>query len=158
MMPLYTTIFPPGPQLAFSSSLLIRFTSQAHWAESGRNVGAWAISRSAIACTRCAWLLVLSSTPFVDASVRVCWYDCAYIWFTWAVDSMLNMYCLRSTPTASPLVVLTAWQAASSRLVLRPRMTNGLRIGSSPVFYRGPMLAAPYQSRHIAPVRIRGIG
>ncbi|MNI13774.1 hypothetical protein D3C73_670100 [compost metagenome] len=27
---------------------------------------------------------------------------------------MLNMYCLRSMPTAPPLVVLTDWQPASS--------------------------------------------
>lgn len=27
---------------------------------------------------------------------------------------MLNMYCLRSTPTAPPLVVLTDWQPASN--------------------------------------------
>ncbi|MNE70271.1 hypothetical protein D3C80_1660520 [compost metagenome] len=31
------------------------------------------------------------------------------------LESMLNMYCLRSTPTALPLVVFTAWHPASSK-------------------------------------------
>ncbi|MNS37386.1 hypothetical protein D3C72_696020 [compost metagenome] len=45
---------------------------------------------------------------------------------------MLNMYCLRSTPTAPPLVVLTDWQPASSRAVPSAHETNVLFIKKLP--------------------------
>ena len=41
---------------------------------------------------------------------------------------MLNIYCLRSTPTAPPLVVLTDWQPLSSKLALSAHKTNDLFI------------------------------
>ncbi|MNL45436.1 hypothetical protein D3C87_1680830 [compost metagenome] len=45
---------------------------------------------------------------------------------------MLNMYCLRSTPTAPPLVVLTDWQPASSRPALSAYIANVLFIEKLP--------------------------
>jgi hypothetical protein len=41
---------------------------------------------------------------------------------------MLNMYCLRSTPTESPVVVLTAWQPATSNAAVTPQRAKILRI------------------------------
>ncbi|MNG40258.1 hypothetical protein D3C84_1287610 [compost metagenome] len=61
-------ILPPGPQLALSSSLLIRLTSHFHCAESGRNTGALAIKRSAMTWMRLASVLVLSNAPWALAS------------------------------------------------------------------------------------------
>src|SRR5690606_18077011 len=129
-------ILPPGPQLALSSSLLITLTSQFHCAASGRNLGAWAIRRLAITCTRLASALDLSSTPLLDASPKVCWYDWAYIWLTSSVESMLNIYCLRSTPTAPPLVVFTAWQPASRMPALNRLTTKDLRMRTLPIYMR----------------------
>src|SRR5438132_13844755 len=45
---------------------------------------------------------------------------------------MLNMYCLRSTPTAPPLVVLTDSQPLSSRAALSAHKTNDLFINTLP--------------------------
>ncbi len=66
-------ILPPGPQLALSSSLSITLASQAQLPASGRNTVVWAISRLAMAETRLASALFLSSTPCCEASERVCW-------------------------------------------------------------------------------------
>src|SRR5437868_32435 len=45
---------------------------------------------------------------------------------------MLNMYCLRSTPTAPPLVVLTDWQPLSSKPALSAHKTNDLFMNTLP--------------------------
>src|SRR5450830_338799 len=45
---------------------------------------------------------------------------------------MLNMYCLRSTPTAPPLVVFTDWQPASSIAALSTLTANDFFINTLP--------------------------
>jgi hypothetical protein len=45
---------------------------------------------------------------------------------------MLNMYCLRSTPTASPLVVFTDWQPLSNRLAVKALKATERRMVNLP--------------------------
>ncbi|MNP73588.1 hypothetical protein D3C76_1703280 [compost metagenome] len=66
-------ILPPGPQLALSSSLFTTLTCQSQPGASWRKEPVSGIRRAAMALTRLASLLLLSSAPAADASLRVFW-------------------------------------------------------------------------------------
>src|SRR5215831_15016963 len=99
---------------AFTSLLVMTFTSHFQPGASERNAAVLGIRRLAIARTRatCAgsWL----SWPFARASDSTLAYASAALLSIWAEDTSDDMLCLRSMPTAPPWVVCTLWQAHSA--------------------------------------------
>src|SRR5690349_7611717 len=99
---------------ALTSSELSTWTSQFHLAASGRNILTCLISFCDMAFTRAVCAELASKAPCVLAwEIRLlyCWAaSCCKA----SSETMLDMYCLRSTPTVPLSVVWTAAQAPSS--------------------------------------------
>src|SRR5690606_8429721 len=113
-------ILPPGMHQAFTSSELITWISQGHWAASGRKAPTCATNLLVMVRTRCTCAAFTSSALAARASAIICEYCLSAACCNCAGGTEAAMNCFRSTPTVPLWVVCTEAQPVRATSAATP--------------------------------------